>query len=164
MIARNPASQTRRPKRRWTLHGDYEIGYGKPPSHTRFKKGQSGNPKGRSKGTKNVKTDLLEELAEQIRVREGNCQRRISKQRAVVKSLVVKAVKGDATAARTIFDMIYRLIGVEHDEPPDTSISEDDRAILENFEARILRKARAHGAAQKPAKKRAPSRSPAKAK
>lgn len=41
-----------------------EIGYKKPPRHTRFRKGQSGNPKGRPKGTQNLKTDLAEELSE----------------------------------------------------------------------------------------------------
>ena len=50
---------------------EYEVGYSKPPKHSRFKPGQSGNPKGRAKGTPNLKTDLSQELAERIRVREG---------------------------------------------------------------------------------------------
>ena len=44
----------------------YEVGYGKPPKHTRFQPGQSGNPRGRPKGTKNLKTDLEEELSERV--------------------------------------------------------------------------------------------------
>jgi hypothetical protein len=49
----------------------YQVGYGKPPKHTQFKLGESGNPQGRSKGTKNLKTDLAEELCEKIVVHEG---------------------------------------------------------------------------------------------
>ena len=68
--------------------GGYEVGYGKPPKHTQFEPGQSGNPRGRPKGTKNLKTDLMEELGEKILVREGEQARRVSKQRAVVMALV----------------------------------------------------------------------------
>jgi hypothetical protein len=42
------------------------VGYGRPPEHTRFRKGHSGNPKGRPKGTRNLLTDVQEELAERI--------------------------------------------------------------------------------------------------
>ena len=42
---------------------DYEIGYGRPPKHTQFKKGQSGNPEGRPKGIKSLSTELDDELS-----------------------------------------------------------------------------------------------------
>ena len=80
-------------------HGSYEVGYCRPPQHTRFKPGHSGNPKGRPKGTKNLKTDLMEELAERINVSEGGKPKKLSKQRALVKSLTAKAIKGDARAS-----------------------------------------------------------------
>ncbi len=78
----------RRNRRTEEASPDYEVGYGKPPEHTRFKPGQSGNPRGRPKGTKNLKTDLIEELSEKIVVREGDQSQKVSKQRAVVKTLV----------------------------------------------------------------------------
>src|ERR1700742_2968486 len=48
------------------------VGYKRPPKHTQFRPGQSGNPKGRPKGTQNLKSDLREELGEIVRVREGD--------------------------------------------------------------------------------------------
>jgi len=75
---------------------DYDVGDCKPPVHSQFKKGQSGNPKGRPKGTKNLKTDLAEELAERVSINENGKQRKLSKQRLMLKSLVTKAIKGDA--------------------------------------------------------------------
>ena len=44
--------------------GDYEVGYGKPPRHTRFKRGRSGNPRGRHPGSRNLSTVLSEALNE----------------------------------------------------------------------------------------------------
>jgi hypothetical protein len=49
----------------------YEVGFGRPPRHTRFRAGQSGNPKGKAKGAVNLATDVQDELAERIRIREG---------------------------------------------------------------------------------------------
>ena len=46
--------------------GDYEVGYGKPPRHSRFVKGQSGNPRGRPAGAKNFTTLLEEALNEPV--------------------------------------------------------------------------------------------------
>jgi hypothetical protein len=51
---------------------DYQVGYGKPPKDTRFKKGQSGNPRGRAPGAKNLKTLLIDTLNEPV----VDCSRR----------------------------------------------------------------------------------------
>ena len=71
----------------------YDVGFGKPPKHTQFKKGQSGNPNGRPKGARNLKTDLFEELQTIVLVTEGSRKVRISKQLALVKVLLAKAHK-----------------------------------------------------------------------
>lgn len=117
---------------------DYAVGYGKPPKHTRFKEGRSGNPRGRAKGVKDLKTDLEEELREVVRVRESGKPKTISKQRAILKSLTTKAIGGDARAANVILTMVDRLL---HDVP-EQSDGEDltaaDKAILERFEVDLL--------------------------
>lgn len=129
-----------------TPEADYEVGYGKPPKHTQFKPGQSGNPRGRPKGTKNLKTDLMEELGEKIVVREGEETRRVSKQRAVVKTLVAKTLKGDARAGSLLTGLMMRLLDTGEDEPGEIEpLHDDELEILAAFEARV---ARGHASAQ----------------
>jgi len=117
---------------------DYEVGYKKPPSHTQFKAGQSGNPKGRPKNTKNFATDLTEELSESIVVTEGGKQRTLSKQRVMIKALMNKALKGDP---RSISLIIQHLLSIEEDtsqtSTPDT-VSQNDREILDAFRKKLL--------------------------
>src|ERR1700730_396257 len=81
---------------------EQQVGYGNPPKGSRFKKGQSGNRRGRPKGSKNLKTDLTEELQTEIKVREGSRAIKISKQRAIVKTLIAKTLTGDARAVTTL--------------------------------------------------------------
>lgn len=114
------------------------AGYGRPPEHTRFRKGQSGNPKGRPRGTKNFETDLREELGEKIPVREGDRYLRVSKQRAVIKALVSRALKGDARAAGQIIGLVAKHLGVAEDLSAATELSTQDRAALDRFVERYV--------------------------
>ena len=118
---------------------DYEVGYGKPPKNHQFKPGQSGNPKGRPKGAKNLKTDLEEELKESITVTEAGKPMKLSKQRALLKSLMARALKGDTRAANVVIGMVLRLLG-DQEEASDKleDLSATDQAILQAFEAKIL--------------------------
>ncbi len=122
------------------MQNDDDVGFGKPPKHTQFKPGQSGNPAGRPKGAKNLKTDLEEELHELITVREGGNQKIVSKQRAMLKSLTAKAVQGDPRAADIVINMMYRLLHEDEAEDPSRGPSPGDKAIIEAFENRLLRK------------------------
>jgi hypothetical protein len=118
-----------------------DVGYGKPPQRTQFKRGKSGNPRGRPKGTKNLKTDLQEELAEKILVQEGDQARRMSKQRAVVKALVNRTLKGDARAASSLLSTMMKLIetGTAAEPEEREELHADDLEILEAYRQRILR-------------------------
>ena len=120
--------------------GDHEVGFGKPPKHTRFQPGQSGNPRGRPKGTKNLKTDLMEELGEKILVHEGGQARKLSKQRALVKALLTRALKGDVRAANLLLSMIMRLLDTGEGAPEQVDdLHTDELEILEAYKKRLTR-------------------------
>src|SRR6266566_3065012 len=69
---------------------DYEVGYGKPPLHTRFKKGQSGNPRGRPRGAKNFTSLVSDALDQRVVVTENGKRREISKRHLGIAQLVNK--------------------------------------------------------------------------
>ena len=115
---------------------EYEVGYGKPPQHTRFQPGRSGNSRGRPKETKNLRTDLQEELSEKILVREGEQSRRVSKQRAVVKMLVTRTLKGDARAATLLMSMMMRLTDTGEGAPEiEEPLHDDEMEIFRDYES-----------------------------
>lgn len=120
----------------------YQVGFGKPPKEHQFRPGQSGNPKGRPKDARNLATDLKEELEEKIVVTEGGRQKEMSKQRAMVKTLVAKALKGDTRAAQTLITLKLGVEQAESDRPGEEILPADDKALLEQFFA--------HRAAQSP--------------
>ena len=72
---------------------DFLVGYSKPPAETRFRPGQSGNPKGRPKGAKNFSTLMEKELERKVTIKEGERRRRVSKREAMVKQLTNKAAQ-----------------------------------------------------------------------
>jgi len=116
---------------------DEKVGYRKPPTRTRFQPGVSGNPDGRRKGSVNLKTDLRSELSELIHIREGERSLKVSKQRAMLKAMVAKALKGDARAANVVLMLAGRLFEPEvAEEVP--ALTSDDQAILERFLARRI--------------------------
>jgi hypothetical protein len=77
---------------------NYEVGWGRPPQATRWRPGQSGNPKGRPKGTKRLATILNEAMQQRLEIQEKGRTRRISVWEAVVRTLRNNALKGDFKA------------------------------------------------------------------
>jgi hypothetical protein len=107
----------------------YKVGKGKPPLHTRFKKGVCPNPLGRPKGARSLKTELLEELGEQVPLTEGGKRRHYSKQRIVLKRLTLQAMQGNVQAAGKVFDLLMKVGGADH-EPETDELSLEDEEIL----------------------------------
>ena len=75
-------------------NGNSESGYGRPPQHKRFKKGQSGNPNGRPRGRLNKKTLLEKELNKRVWVVENGKRKRVRKGQVIITTLVNKAATG----------------------------------------------------------------------
>jgi hypothetical protein len=111
---------------------DDGTGYKRPPKAHKFKPGQSGNPSGRPKGTRNLSTDLAAISSRRISIRENGKERRISRQEAMLLSLYAKALHGDVKAATSIVNMLIKL-APQIGPAPQTSISETDQLIIESF-------------------------------
>ena len=118
----------------------YDVGYGKPPKHSRFKKGKSGNPKGRPKGSRNFSSDVKETLEEPIRVTHHGKARTVSTQHAALMRLKEKALGGDARALDRLLDLA-RLYNDEEMAEAATKLGATDAEILKDYEARVLRQA-----------------------
>jgi hypothetical protein len=80
------------------------VGYGKPPVHTRFRKGKSGNPTGKRKHTEAERAEALirQELYRSLTVREGDKVTRMPALQAVIRSQIACAAKGNVPAQRAL--------------------------------------------------------------
>ncbi len=90
---------------------DYEVGYKKPPKHSQFKKGQSGNPRGRPRRAKTIASLFSGVLDEKVTVTENGRRHKIAKAEAMLKHLVNDAAQGDIKATQTVLramEMLYR--------------------------------------------------------
>jgi Family of unknown function (DUF5681) len=117
---------------------DYEVGYGKPPRHTRFAKGQSGNPRGRPAGAKNLRTLLSEALNETVLVTENGGRRKVTKRQAIITQLVNRSATADFRAIKILLDIVRDIERQAEPTAPETSdFSEADEKVLEQIRARF---------------------------
>lgn len=103
--------------------GDYDVGYCRPPVPTQYKKGESGNPKGRTKGRRNVKTELKEIVNKKFKVREGETEHKLSLLGANVLAHGVKGAKGDVRSASLFLSNAQKMGLLEDEEASSAEAS-----------------------------------------
>ena len=118
---------------------EYEVGYRRPPKRTQFKKGQSGNPKGRPKGARGLDTMIIEELKAKIIVSENGRSKKLKKAEAIVKQVVNKALTGDHKAISQVL-----IVSQRHEEklaakakPILETLPEEDQQVMQSLLARM---------------------------
>lgn len=117
-------------------NGRYEVGYGRPPKDHQFKPGQSGNPKGRPKGSKSFSTYLQEALAELVAL-NGNTHRRMPKKQIFAKQLVNKALGIEPRAATLLLHQIDQLEGPADQQPVSRMLTPTDEVAFKGLLQRI---------------------------
>lgn len=112
---------------------EYDVGYRKPPKHAQFRPGQSGNPKGRKKGTKGMKTLAQKTLTAKVAVRTGNGPKQMMRIEALLHKMVELGMKGNPRALLALFSMyqsaVPEIVGTDMEQVTQP-LSESDEAAL----------------------------------
>jgi hypothetical protein len=112
---------------------EFEVGYRRPPKFSQYQPGQSGNPRGRPKGSRKVADILRELLNAKITITEHGVSRRSSRLEVMILQLSNDATRGDKRALKLILDLTDRH-GREDETPVRADgLASEDRAILEEF-------------------------------
>ena len=136
----------------YSANGAYRVGNKRPPLHTRFKKGQSGNPAGRPKGHRNLAAALTAVLNEEMRTRVDGAHRDVTKLEAVTRTLVDKALAGDNRTLAQLLAEIHKNEAKMERETSAQALGPVDQEVLKALYARLARDA----LAQTRTRKRAP--------
>jgi Family of unknown function (DUF5681) len=115
------------------------VGYRRPPKHTQFVKGRSGNPNGRTKGSKNFGLVIEEELNTKIPINENGKRKSITKREAVAKQLVNKAASGDAKAIPILLNEARAREKAGISLGPDANQRVEDQQVMSGILERIRR-------------------------
>ena len=117
-----------------TSDDGFAVGYKKPPRHSRFQPGRSGNPRGKQKGVRNFGTDVKRTLEVPVRLNDQGRARRVSTQEAALLRLREKALKGDARSIVQILELakiFNNSTAVE--SVGDVALAAEDQAILDAY-------------------------------
>lgn len=130
-----------RPRRPEKKPDDKRVGYGKPPKKHQFKKGKSGNPKGRPKGSKNANKLAYDILNEKVSFIDSGVSKKGSRRELALRSLAAKALKGDQRAISHLIamDAVYQAQRADNSTRADTTNEQllaEDEAILADLLSR----------------------------
>jgi len=128
---------------------NYKVGPGRPPIHTRFKKGRSGNPGGKRKHMPALLADTLDEP---IFITIDGERRQLTKREAVIHQLVDKSTTADLRATKMLFDMIKdaeHKAGIVTPPPEPRRLDAADKEVVQLFVERLRKHILAEIAAQK---------------
>jgi hypothetical protein len=89
------------------------VGYGSPPKHSQFKKGSSGNKKGRPKGARNFATLFHKEMNQKVAISENGQRRMITKAEAAIKQLMNSAAKGNPKSLQAMIGISREMGGLK---------------------------------------------------
>lgn len=113
------------------------VGYGRPPVHARFKPGQSGNPRGRKKGSRNIASIIGSVFTQRVTIQVGGKTRKVPLMEAVVIRLAQDALKGNPKAVALSIKVAQSAHSPD-EEIDQQSLTSDDQKLLTNFAARLL--------------------------
>ncbi len=110
---------------------DYKVGYKRPPKEHQFKKGVSGNPKGRPKNNATFAETVLDEMQEKIMVKESGKPKKITKKQALAKKLVAEALNGKNSAIKLLLPILASETNLTKEV--DEELSANDTQIIEDY-------------------------------
>jgi Family of unknown function (DUF5681) len=117
---------------------DDSVGYRKPPKHTRFQKGQSGNPKGRTRGRRNLASVIMDAARDQVTATIAGKQRRINKIQATAMQLATKAAAGDAASITRFLNWIDEIEArAASAKPKEFPFGDADLAVIREVYRRM---------------------------
>jgi len=117
----------------------YTVGYGRPPRATQFKKGKSGNPRGRPKGSRPVGAILQQILAQRIAITENGRTKKMPALEVMLRRLANDAMRNDPTALKTVLMLVDRYGESGESQIKLDELLAEDQAILANFLPKALR-------------------------
>lgn len=118
-----------------TYDNDYKVGFCKPPVHTRFKPGQSGNPKGRPKGSMDTLRLIDKIVSKKVTATIDGRPLKISKRQAMLLRMANEATQGNLNTFKTILPLLMQIDArkAAHAAAAAGAISHTDREILDEY-------------------------------